>query len=295
MIKLQINHIRFWLEKVRHWHPSFGKLTRRKFTFLSVGVVLVIFVVVMLVSMHRSGIHDLPGIEKSGRLYVLTEGSSMGFTTKNGSIRGFQYEIIKAFADTLGVEMVITQENDFEKCKKLIVEGDYAILANFTPVTVKLKKELAFTRSLNVSRQILIQRFTLDSLKQELIRVHRPLDLANDTIWLTMNSPVRDRINHLAYEIASPIHVKEVADESVEELVKQVAEGKIKYTVCDEDVAAPYLMRYPNLDGSVAVGFEQHQAWVVNKHATQLLDKLNQFLEDFIGSAAYWQIYKKYY
>lgn len=277
------------------WLYAVATLNRRMFTFVSVGVVIAIFSIVILVKTHRSGVHDLPGIVKAGRLYVLTDDSSMGFSVSKDRVGGFQYEIARAFANSLGVELVITQENDFAKCRELIANGDYNLLANFTPATVELKNEFGFSRPLNVSRLILIQRFRLDSAQHEVLAIRRPLDLANDTLWMPEHSPYHARIAHLAYEIASPIHVKEMADKSVEELVKQVAEAKLKYTVCDEDIAAPYLIRYPNLDGSVALGFEQHQAWVVNKHATQLLDKLNQFLEDFIGSAEYWRIYKKYY
>lgn len=287
--------MQFWWAKMMQWVHGLPDLSRRMFTIVSVGVVIVIFLIVMLVKNHHSGVHDLPGILKSGRLYVLTDDSSMGFSVNNDKVGGFQYEIAKAFADSLGVELVITQENDFDKCRELILNGDYNLLANFTPVTVKLKSEFEFSRPLNVSRLVLIQRFAVDSTKKEHIAIRRPLDLANETVCVPEHSPILARIHHLAYEIAAPIRVKEMAGKSVEDLVKQVAEGKISYTVCDEDIAAPYLIRYPNLDGSVAIGFEQHQAWLVNKHSVQLLDKLNDFLTDFIGSAAYWRIYKKYF
>jgi membrane-bound lytic murein transglycosylase F len=74
-----------------------------------------------------------------------------------------------------------------------------------------------------------------------------------------------------------------------------VALGKIKYTICDEQFAQKLKMRYPNLDMLIPIGFEQHQAWAVPVKSVKLLNELNDFLTDFVGSAAYWKIYRKYF
>jgi len=54
-------------------------------------------------------------------------------------------------------------------------------------------------------------------------------------------------------------------------------------------------VKFPNIDVSLPIGFAQQQAWVVHPNSPLLLEKLNEFLDDFIGSSAYWNIYRKYF
>ena len=78
-------------------------------------------------------------------------------------------------------------------------------------------------------------------------------------------------------------------------MVRMVSCGQIKYTICNEQFARKLKLKYPNIDVSLPIGFAQQQAWVVHPKSPRLLEKLNEFLDDFIGSSAYWNIYRKYY
>jgi len=116
---------------------------------LKIGIVFATLVVLLSafiwVRHSRNKIHDLPSILKSGRLCVLTDSSSIGFSTKGDSVSGFQYEIVKAFADSLGLELVVTEKNDMKACIEGLTSGDYDIIANFTPVTTEWGKKALFT------------------------------------------------------------------------------------------------------------------------------------------------------
>lgn len=262
---------------------------------IGLGVLLLIITFVLLVRHNRNRIHDLPSIMDSGRLTVLTDSSQMGFSVRGDSVYGFQYEIVKAFADSLGLELVISEENDFGKCMADLKGGDYDIVANFAPITTQWKDDVLYTMPLNVSKQVLVQRIVNDSTKTVAKFKSNHLNLANDSIYIPLNSPYKMRLEHLSDEIAAPIHIIEMKNSSTEQMVRMVSQGKIKYTICDEDIAERLVVKYPNLDVSLAVGFEQQQAWAVHKQSPLLLEKLNSFLHDFIGSSAYWKIYRKYY
>ena len=102
---------------------------------------LVILLSTLLWKHHsKNQIHDLPGILNSGRLSVLTDSRSIGFSIKGDSVSGFQYEIVKAFADSLGLELVISEKNDLKDCMDGLNSGDYDIIANFMPVTTEWKQ-----------------------------------------------------------------------------------------------------------------------------------------------------------
>lgn len=242
----------------------------------------------------KSHIHDLPYIIESGRLTVLTDSSSIGFSVKKGdSVSGFQYEIVKAFADTLGLDLVISEKNDIKACMDGLNSGDYDIIASFIPVTTELGKNALFTIPFFISREVLVQRRSKDLSRTKKVKKHS--DLANDTIYIPVNSPFKIRLSHLSKEIAEPIHIIEIKNKSSEQMVRMVALGKIKYTICDEQFARRLKLKYSNIDVSIPIGFSQKKAWVVHLNSPQLLEKLDAFLKDFIGSSAYWNIYRKYY
>lgn len=271
-----------------------GLFKKPKVIIIFFGVLLLLVWGVFAIFHHKqSKVHDLPTIMESGRLAVLTDSSRMGFSTKGDSVFGFQYEIVKAFADTLGLELVISEVNDLASCMKDLKSGNYDIIASIIPQTTEWKEEALFTKSLFTARQMLVQRLMSDSSKAKTINNH--IDLANDTICVPKNSPFKMRLEHLSDEIANPIYILEIKDKSTEQMVQMVSRGQIKFTICDELFAQRLKVQYPNIDVSFPIGFEQKQAWAVHKNSPLLLEKLNSFLDDFIGSSEYWKIYRKYY
>ena len=260
---------------------------------LSIVILLVLSGTFYWIHHNRHQIHDLPSILKSGRLSVLTDSSSIGFSVKGDSVSGFQYEIVKAFADSMGLELVISEKNDMNACMEGLRSGDYDIIANFIPITTEWKKDALFTIPFFTSREVLVQRIENKTSRTKLIKKHE--ELADDTIYIPVNSPFKMRLNHLSNEIANPIHIIEIKNKSSEQMVRMVACGKIGLTICDEQFAQRLKLKYPNIDVSFPVSFEQQKAWAVHLKSPKLLAKLNEFLDDFIGSSAYWKIYRKYY
>jgi membrane-bound lytic murein transglycosylase F len=230
---------------------------------------------------------------KSGRLSVLTESSSVGFSVKSEGVLGFQYEIVKAFADSLGLELLISEQNDMKVCVTGLESGDYNLIANFVPTTTEWNEKLLFTLPILSSRQVLVQLAANDSDITKTIS--SVLELANDTIYIPINSVYKMRLQNLSNEIAEKIVVLEMNDVSSEQMVRLVAKGIIKQTICEEQLARKMKLQYPEIDISLPIGFSQNLAWAVHPHSPLLQERLNAFLSDFIGSSAYWELYRKYY
>jgi membrane-bound lytic murein transglycosylase F len=267
-------------------------MKRKRIVQLSIEVIIIIVIAVLAFIQFKSRKHDLPQILESGRLYVLTDSSSIGFCKSGGKVGGFQYEIIKAFADTLGVELVITEESDYEKCIALLKNREYDIIASLIPITNEKKTDLQFTMPLQWSRLMLVQALETDSGFKHHSNV---LDLGGDTLVVNIHSPHKYRIAHLSDEIAQPIYVKEVSGKSEEQLVQQLSMRKIGRTICDEKSATVFKRKYPNIDVSLPIGFSQPMGWATHQDSYLLMKELNDFLDDFIGSSTYWEIYRKYY
>jgi len=271
---------------------------KNEFMYNKTRISIVLAVLVLLITLgfwlrhFKTQIHDLPDILSAGRITVVTDSTSIGISVVGDNVSGFQYEIVKAFADSLGVELVVVEENDLQASIQGLKSYDYQLIADFIPVTSEWKHEISFTTPLLSSHQVLVQRFVNDSTKE--IAIKKQTDLANDTVYIPFHSPNKIILTHLSNEIADSINILEM-NLSAEQIVRQVANGKLKYTICGELFAEKLKSKYPNIDVSLPIGFEQQQAWAVNKKSPKLLEKLNEFLDDFIGSSAYWEIYRKYY
>lgn len=268
------------------------KLSRRWKLILGGGII-VISLTVIFSWIASSKIHDLEDVIDSGRLVVVTDSSSIGFAVNKDSVYGFQYEIIKAFADSLGVELEISEQNDVQRSIEDLKNGEYDIVANLIPMTSDLKKGVLFSKTILSSRQVLVQRLAADSLQP--MPVRKQYELANDTIYIPYNSVYKMRIENLADEIADSIHILEVKNVSVETMVRMVSLGRIKNTICSAQLAEKLKRQYPNIDISLPIGFTQEHGWVLNMNSPELTAKLNDFLSDFVGSSAYWELYRRYY
>lgn len=237
-------------------------------------------------------VRDLPEITKSGRIVVVTDSSNMGFALKNDSVFGFQYEIIKIFTESLGVELQISQQNDLNEALTGLRHGEFDIVASLTPQTSTTSGGVLFSKPIMSSRLMLVQPRMPDSLPGMLKKQY---ELAGDSIYIPSNPAYRKRLLNLCDEIGDTIFIFEVKKQTTEMLIRLVAAGKIPYTVCPEELAPKYLRMYPQLDISMPLGFTQNYGWMVNEKSTALNQKLNSFLSDFIGSSRYWALYHKYY
>ena len=260
---------------------------------LNKSIIIAITLVVILVGfvwfrLSSNKVNDLPEIIDAGRLTIITDSSSLGFATIGDSVFGFQFEIAKAFADSLGVELVVVEENSIDNAVAELKNGNCDLVANFIPLTSAYKQDLLFSQPFKISRLMLVQPVDADM-------INRQYQLANDTIFIQRNSPAKSRIQNLSDEIADTIYQVEVEGSTVEEMVRMVSEGKIKQTVCCEFLAPNLKLKYENIDISLPLGMSQFHGWAVNAEAPLLQEKLNAFLNDFIGSSDYWKIYRKYY
>lgn len=258
-----------------------------------IPVVLVIAVVIAVyIFSSKNKQRDLAEIIQSGRLTVVTENSEFGFTNTSDSIYGFQFEIVKAFANSLGLELEVIEHNDPSQMLEDVVLGQADIVAGFFPVTKSAKIDYKFSHAVLTSRLMLVQKTDTLSDASKLLQVG---DLGGDTISMIRNSPFISRLNRLSDELGEDIIIKETNTGNVKEMLDLMMNDKIKLTVCPEIFIQSLQEKYPQIDFSVAVGFNQEYAWMVHPESVDLHQKLNDFLTDFVGSSAYWTLYRKYF
>ena len=207
---------------------------------------------------------------------------------------GYQYELVMALSEDMQVRPEITVSNNMTETFEGLKTGRFDLVAKNLTVTRARRQEIAFTKPLKQTRQVVVQRKISNSHPDSLY-VKTTLDLAGRKIYVQQNTTYARRLAHLSEEIGHSIEVVEDSVNGVEQLVGMVARGEINYTVCDENVALLNQSYYPNLDVSLKISFPQNIAWAVHLDAAEWKEYLDRWIVQFKKTSEYKQIYYQYF
>ena len=243
----------------------------------------------------------LEEIKEDGRLRALTTYSGTSYFLYRGQPMGFEYELLKRFADHLGVELEIVVSQNIDRLFDRLMEGDIDLVAHGITITSYRKERVNFTDYLYLTHQVLVQKkpdnwrnMKWSAIESEL--VHDAIELIGDTVSVRKNSSYYQRLVNLSSEIGGEIVIDTLSGNlSTDEIIKMVVDGKIKYTVADNNIASINSSYYHILDIDVPISFSQRIGWAVNPGATELLAALNKWLKEMKKEVDYYVIYNKYF
>lgn len=232
---------------------------------------------------------DLNEIKERGTIRALIDNSSTSYFVYKGAPMGFEYELLSRFAKEIEVDLevipILNMDEVLDSLEDL--KGDI-IAANLT-VTKKRALKVSFTEPLIYSHQVLIQR-----KGEELVRT--PSEMIGKEVYIRKNSSFYNRVQNLSEEVGGEIKIKAVSgNTTVEELIKQVSQKVIDFTVADHHVAKINKAFYRNLYIKTPISLEQQIAWAVRKTSPTLLSAINQWLDSFKKTVDFRVIYLKYY
>lgn len=224
------------------------------------------------------------------------------YFVEGDTVKGFQYEMIHAFAKEYGLQVVITPEMNKEKQIKDLLEGKYDMIIGPIAATEQMNDSLLFTIPLIRMRQLLIQRKRDPSATQQDIELGRVspyiknlYQLGGRHITVANDSAAISRIKHLSEEIGEPIYVDVIKNYGPEQLMQMVAHHEIDYTVAPENIAMAVIDSLPQLDSNRPISFTQLYAWGIPTRDSLLLNVINQWLTVELQSKEYKALYKKYH
>ncbi len=243
---------------------------------------------------------DLDSIMARGSLIAVTDYNSTNYFIYKGETMGFNYELLQAFADHLGVDLEIITENHPGDAIKMLKTGKADLLAIGLTANSPRRKRVKFTQPIYETRQVLIQRkpetwrkMTSDSLENRMTRTHP--GLAGKTIYVQEGTPHSKGLRSVSREIGKRLKIKEVQSNS-EELIQLVADGNIDYAVCDENISLVNATYYPDIDVGTPVSQPQGITWGIRRnHSGRLLKELNEWIGKFRKTRTYAVLFDKYY
>jgi membrane-bound lytic murein transglycosylase F len=136
---------------------------------------------------------------------------------------------------------------------------------------------------------------------QQYVIVHRnnrsircPEDLAAKTVHIRAGTSYEEKLKSLKNK-GIDLEIKLHDDLPTEELIRQVAEGKIEATVADSNIALLNQRYYPQAVLACPISEQEFLGWAVNRNAQNLLYRINCFFKTIKENGKFNELYNKYY
>lgn len=236
--------------------------------------------------------YDLTHMKDSGVLVALTLNSSISYFDYRGEPMGFQYELAKHFAQSLGLKLQMKTARNMEDLVHMLLRGEGDLIAYPLPITKEFKDSVDFCGEDIITHQVLVQR-NGNKRQKALTNV---TELIGKDVYAKPGKHL-DRLINLDKELGGGIRIHEVTNDSItnEDLMMQVANGTIDYTLSDNDLARLNKTYYPNLNTNLAVSFDQRASWAVRKTSPLLSEAADRWHKENMTSPAYKASAKKYF
>ncbi|WP_426141220.1 membrane-bound lytic murein transglycosylase MltF [Pseudomonas sp. DWP3-1-2] len=231
----------------------------------------------------------LERVKEDGVLRVVTRNSPATYFQDRNGETGFEYELVKRFAEDLGVELKIeTSDNMDELFDEMQKPGGPVLAAAGLIDTENRRKQVRFSRPyLDVTPQVIYRNGQ-----------SRPTD-ANDLvgkrIMVLKGSSHAEQL--AALKLKNPAIEYEESDAvEVVDLLRMVDEGQIDLTLVDSNELAMNQVYFPNVRVAFDLGEGRQQRWAVALgEDNSLLNEINSFLDKVQKNGTLQRLKDRYY
>lgn len=232
---------------------------------------------------------DWKQIKAAGKLTLLTENTTLSFFEFKGKRMGFEYEILDTFCKANHLKLEVKVLNKLSDFGRLLRKGEGDVVAANLPIALRQEKYFQYSLPYYQTYQVLVQRKS-DSIISE------PAYLAGKTVYIRKNSAYENRLFALQDEIGATIDIRyQNTSPLTEDLIEEVVNGRISYTLAHENQARVAKDMHPNLDIATRMSFEQRIAFGLRPKSKVLKQKLDAFLQVYLASEAYTLLKKRYF
>lgn len=262
--------------------------SKRRFLLLLIGF-SVLFQGCDFRSRRQEMRKDWTQIKAAGKLTLLTENTTLSFFEFKGKRMGFEYEILDTFCKANHLKLEVKVLNKLSDFGRLLRKGEGDVVAANLPIALRQEKYFQYSLPYYQTYQVLVQRKS-DSIISE------PAYLAGKTVYIRKNSAYENRLFALQDEIGATIDIRyQNTSPLTEDLIEEVVNGRIPYTLAHENQARVAKDMHPNLDIATRMSFEQRIAFGLRPKSKVLKQKLDAFLQVYLASEAYTLLKKRYF
>ncbi len=214
-------------------------------------------------------------IKKSGVLRFATYNGPTSYFLWRGTLRGFDYQMAKAFADKHKLELKVIVVPHDEDLTEWIAQGKADIGGASTTITdARKKKGVDFSEPFIETPQNIISN-------RNQPQIAALADLAGRTIVLRAYSAFIDTAQTLQ-ENGLDVEIKIAPpEESFAEVLNKVASGEYDATIEDGYIAEIQAALRPELQIGLQVSDPLPQGWMIKRGNGDLLKQVNRFMGRF--------------
>ncbi|GMR06515.1 MAG: membrane-bound lytic murein transglycosylase MltF [Gammaproteobacteria bacterium] len=268
--------------------PNRQKKRLRRIRIIGILVAVLLSIPVLILEFTWDKNH-LQRVQSSGKLSVITFNGPTTYYKNNQGAGGFEYELARAFANKLGVELEIKLVDQFEKIMPEIKATHVDMAAAGMSITEDRKKQFSFSTPYQTIKQQVIFR---GGGKK---RPRRVANLIGRDIMITAGSSHVERLKKLK-EKYPELSWRETADETPENLLIRVWEKELDLTVADSNIVAVVRQYYPDLNVAFSLPPDDSLAWMFTLSSDHsLIDAANNFLKEMKSSGKLDRLLDRYY
>lgn len=230
----------------------------------------------------------LHAVKRSGELTVLTYVSSTTYYETPEGPAGFEYDLAKAFADSLGVRLRVVVAPQFVEILPRLTQGEADFAAAGLAVTDARRAQVRFTSPYQQIRQQVVYR--LGSARPAKIE-----ELIGREIEVPAGTAYAERLSTLKQEHPA-LKWLESRERPSEDLLQLVWEGLLDLTVADSHIVAVNSQFFPELQVAFDLNKPEPMAWAFPlSDDTSLYDAAMTFFKDYQRSGSLAQVVDRYY
>lgn len=230
----------------------------------------------------------LSQIEDLGELRVITRNSPTVYYESAEGPAGYEYELLKQFADELGVELQLTTVERFTDLLPELARGRYHVAAAGITITPGRERWVAFGPPIQEIRaQLVYKRGNWRPRSIEDV-IGEPLEVVADSNHSAILRYIQQQHPLLSWA--------ENFEDSDDELVYRVARGELPYTVADSNIVAINSRYHPKLGVALELGKPMQLAWAFRKSRDQsLLIAAEFFFAELLAKGEMDRLHDRYY
>lgn len=205
--------------------------------------------------------------------------------------RGFEYDILKAYADSIDVKLKITVANTVEEAIAYVGNPDVHIISASLAKTELRKKSFNFGPSyFEVQQQVVCNR----KMKRKRTFPHEIENLQGLNIIVGEGTSYAETIKKLQKD-GFDINATFTSEFSTDELLGQVASRKIDCTIADSNIYALNLRHHPEISLAFTISEREQLAWVLADDSETLKTDMYTWLNNFNQDGSMAQLKDHYY
>lgn len=230
----------------------------------------------------------LEKVQAAGKLYVLSRNGPTTYYEGSHGLTGFEYTLAKAFADELGVELVIQEEDNLAILMEKLGSPTAQIGASGLTITDERRRKVRFGQPyLEVTQQLIYNR---DQPRPESVE-----DLIGKDLLVIANSSHSEHLRELRRSYPE-LRWRERNDLEMIDLVEMVHKGELQYAIVDSNAFAVNHAVFPKAEVAFDVSEPQQLAWAFPRQAdSSLYDAAREFFAGMEADGRLAEITDYYY